>query len=422
MSDRHERQLDAKYRESFGYRAGYLPRDRGAVTPWLRRMREQAHERRRATPDERFGPAVAAFAKLLHRDAVVRMYINEMIEQVPEDHRTIHDLNDLLVQLDHITRLAPEWETDKSRRNFFPISALFTYMMMTPAGEAAFRNTPLNDALRAILKAWCEYLDSSASISVLNTGPNGWLSEPALKYNEIDQFVIPDRGKLPGWGWPSFNAFFHREIKPEARPIADPGDAKVIVSPNDGSVYRIARNVSLRDRFWLKSQPYSLAEMLLGKHLELFTGGDVFQSYLSGADYHRWHSPVDGTVAGLTVIDGLMFSNLESEGNDIKGTGSQGYYTAVNTRGLAFIKADDPAIGVVCVMPVGITEISSIRHTVAMNQRVKKGQEIGRFSYGGSSLAILFQPGAVGCYTVVPPYDPDKPVKIKVNAQIATAR
>ena len=116
-----------------------------------------------------------------------------------------------------------------------------------------------------------------------------------------------------------------------------------------------------------------------------------------------------------------MFSNLASEGNDIKGTGSQGYYTAVNTRGLCYIKADHEPLGTVCVMPVGITEISSIRHTVEVGDHVTKGQEIGRFSYGGSSLATIFQPGAINHFTAMVPDNPAVDGTLQVNAEMAIA-
>ncbi|MDA0167654.1 phophatidylserine decarboxylase associated domain-containing protein [Solirubrobacter taibaiensis] len=54
-----------------------------------------------------------------------------------------------------------------------PMSSLFAYMMMTPAAEAAFRLARLNGALRAVLREWCEFLDSKESCSVLNEGPSG---------------------------------------------------------------------------------------------------------------------------------------------------------------------------------------------------------------------------------------------------------
>ena len=61
----------------------------------------------------------------------------------------------------------------------------------------------------------------------------------------------------------------------------------------------------------------------------------------------------------------------------------QGYDANVNTRALIFIESPDPAIGIVCVIPIGITEISSISIQVYVGQTVTKGQALGWFSYGG---------------------------------------
>ncbi|MEU6232429.1 phosphatidylserine decarboxylase, partial [Kitasatospora sp. NPDC047058] len=170
------------------------------------------------------------------------------------------------------------------------------------------------------------------------------------------------------------------------------------------------------DEFWVKGQPYSLRDMLNGSvHTADFIGGSVFQSFLSGADYHRWRSPVAGRVLSAEVVDGLMFSNAESAGRDEDaGVLSQAYQSSVNTRGLVFIEADDPRIGKVCVMPVGITEISSVTIEVEAGRRVEKGTELGYFSYGGSSLCLVFQPG-----TVEFPAGMVKGTPIRVNAQLA---
>ena len=79
---------------------------------------------------------------------------------------------------------SPAYNPDKDKRNFFPMSTLFTYMMMTTAGEAAFCNGPFNNAIRAVLQEWCSFLDSAASRYVLNTGEFGWLSPSAYAYNK----------------------------------------------------------------------------------------------------------------------------------------------------------------------------------------------------------------------------------------------
>jgi len=434
---------DARYQQLYGTLGGYLPVDREALHAWHLEVKAAVQQSRvaavagvaREAPavppaPPRRDPTVEALAEQIKASGVLRMLVTEMIDQVPKEKRVIENVTELLDHLNYITRLAPQWESDPKKRVFFPMSALFAEMMMDRAGEDAFRYPPFNDAIRAILGAWCRYLDSAASRHVLNTGTNGWLCPDAYKYNQLQQFVIPNPN-APYWGWESYNAFFHREIKATERPIASPNDPKVIVSPNDGTLYRIAKNVQAEDSFWLKGEPYSLRNMLGGtKYLSRFVGGYVFQSYLSGADYHRFHAPVGGTVLDADVVDGLMFSNLV---NDISGVASQAYYTAVNTRGLTFIEADDPAIGVVCVMPVGITEVSSMTLTARAGTHVLKGEQLGYFSFGGSTVAVVFEGRAIKRFLVNAPPDhplagrqpatPDAatPVQVLVNSAIAQA-
>jgi phosphatidylserine decarboxylase len=139
---------------------------------------------------------------------------------------------------------------------------------------------------------------------------------------------------------------------------------------------------------------------------------------------------VDGMVLDAVVVNGLMFSNLV---NDISGVASQAYYTAVNTRGLTFIKADDPTIGVVCVMPVGITEVSSMTLTARPGSHVRKGDQLGYFSFGGSTVAVLFESRAIRKFLVSAPPDHPlagrqpatadgaAPVQVLVNSAIAQA-
>jgi phosphatidylserine decarboxylase len=424
--DDGERNLDIAYRRLFGRLAGYLPEDRAAIDAWQRDLGRRVQALRAANGAWQRHAPVAALAALIEENGVVRMYVDQMIHEVPPAHRVIESIPELLDALDLIITSAPLFEADPKKRNFFPMSSLFVYMMMTPAGEGAFRNDPFNDAIRSILKAWCQYLDGPESCSVLNTGPTGWLSPPAYALNRLDEFEIPDRS-APHWGFTSFNAYFHRQIKPAERPVDAPHDPKVIVSANDGTVYKIAREVKALDRFWLKGQPYSLANMLANSpYLPRFVGGDVFQSFLSGADYHRFRAPVAGVVRHAAVVDGLMFSDAESAGEDpTAGTYSQGYEASVNTRGLVFIESDDPTVGMVCAIPVGITEISSISLSVKAGDRVEKGSELGSFSYGGSSLCLVFQRGAIDHFTVAAPPpggNPDDGPKIEVNARIAVAR
>lgn len=411
-----------QYSRMFGVVAGYLPPNPQAVHEW----HADLAERLEAVADDEtealtLSPAMRAMSNLLIRDGIVRMYVTQMIEQAkarapisPGKPNTIKDIDQLLAALSRIVTLAPRFEADPEYRNFFPMSTLFVYMMATPAGYAAFRHPAFNAAITGLLKEWCAYLDSPASKSVLNDGPNGWLSPPARKLMNLDEFDEP-----PG-GWPSYNAFFHREIKAAARPLnRDPG---VVVSANDGTMYNIARGVEPFDEFWMKGQPYSLMNLLAGQEVGRFAGGDVFQSFLSGSDYHRFRAPIDGRVTRAEVVQGLTFSQADVVGWDPDaGVLSMGYDANVNTRGLVFIDSGSP-LGTVCVIPIGITEISSVTWFVKPGDVVKKGDPLGWFSFGGSTLALVFEPGTIERFLIArPPYGKNPP-QIKVNAGIALAR
>ena len=223
----NEQISEQEYLSKFAVLAGYLPSQRQYIQRWFSELTEKAGVPR---GEASFQPSVQKLAELIRLDAVVRMYVTQMIEQVPEAYKNgINTPDDLLERLNIIIQEAPLYNPDPQRQHFFPISALFVYMMYTPSGYAAFNNTDFNQHLREILQAWCVFLDSSASQYVLNEGEYGWLSPPAYEQFNLSEFVIPDRD-APHWGFPSFNAFFHREIKPQCRPIAQPDNPKIIVS------------------------------------------------------------------------------------------------------------------------------------------------------------------------------------------------
>lgn len=424
MDDLSEKRLDERYRRHFGYVAGYLPRDRRAVDAWQSQLKRQLRQAQAGGDVMPYTPAVERLGQLVRTNGIVRMYVGQMIDQQPADHRVVESVDDLLAALTAIVTTAPAYNPDPSQMNAFPMSTLFTYMMMTTAGEILFRNTEFNDALRTVLKEWCTFLDSPASRYVLTEDEDGWLSRSAYFYNRLWEFTFDP--SEPYGGYKSYNDYFHRQIDLEHRPVAEPDNPKVIVSANDGTVFNIATNAQPSTDFWLKGERYSLIDMLAGRHVERFVGGSVFQSFLSGANYHRWRSPVAGTVVEQCVVNGLMFSDAESAGPDpTAATYSQFYETAVNTRGLVFIESDDSNIGMVCVIPIGITEISSVQINVAAGAKVGKGDELGWFSYGGSGMALVFEPGAIDCFTVPDRSagdDPDSGPPIRVNQQIALAR
>ncbi len=127
-------------------------------------------------------------------------------------------------------------------------------------------------------------------------------------------------------------------------------------------------------------------------------GGTVYQAFLSAEKYHRWHSPLSGTVRKLEQVPGTYYAEAASEGFDPAGpNNSQGYIAHVATRALIFIEADNPDIGLMGMVTIGMAEVSScvLRKAngdwLKEGDRVEKGEQIGYFQFGGSSHCLVFQ-------------------------------
>lgn len=357
-------------------------------------------------------PAMRAFDHFFscEGNSIGRMYGSQMIGQFNFMAEKIgltpafNDLDEWLLTMNYIIQRAPVFNADKNQQFFFPMSSLFVFYMFTISGAALFRTREFNLLLTQVLDTWCRYLDSPESKTVLNPdqavpATEGWLSPAAQDQfclRQCANFANSDDPAEPYWGFESFNAFFHREWNlADYRPLARADDDRVVVSANDGTVYRIARQVERCTAFWTKGQNYSLVDMLdHSAFVDDFVGGDVMQSFLDGSDYHRWHAPISGKVVEVKNISGLTFSELLSEGFDLSaGTESQGYQAMVNTRGLVII--ENPNLGKVAVLPIGITEISSVTINVKLGDELKKGDELGYFSYGGSTLVLVFEKGMI---------------------------
>ena len=72
---------------------------------------------------------------------------------------------------------------------------------------------------------------------------------------------------------------------------------------------------------------------------------------------------------------------------------SQGYVAQVAARGIVYIKADNPDIGLMCFVSIGMSEVSSNDITVNVGEHVNKGDQLGMFHFGGSTHCLIFRPG-----------------------------
>ena len=105
----------------------------------------------------------------------------------------------------------------------------------------------------------------------------------------------------------SFNAFFTRELNPDARPISpEPGS---LISPADGIVSAAGR-IDGERIFQAKGLHYTLKDLLSTdtEAAEKFIGGSFITVYLAPYNYHRVHCPFDGQLVAARYVPGELFS------------------------------------------------------------------------------------------------------------------
>ena len=239
----------------------------------------------------------------------------------------------------------------------------------------------------------------------------GWLAEcewPILKVWLINLFISQydvNMGEAlaedPA-SYKNFNAFFTRELKPDARPIVEGND--VIVSPADGAVSQLG-DISYGRIFQAKGQSYSAVE-LLGGNSELaseFDDGAFATIYLSPKDYHRVHMPMAGTLRETIYIPGDLFSVNQTTAENVPRLFSR------NERLVAIFDTEAGPMAMVLVGAMIVAGIETVwggqvapppktptRVDFDSNEKIAldKGDEMGRFKLG-STVVLLFPKDAM---------------------------
>jgi phosphatidylserine decarboxylase len=400
---------------------GWLPSDQAILDQWV----ADVVVRVEAEGPRPLLPVVDEFRRLIEEDPEVYMLFRFMLEQVPYHQSPTHEpqvktVEKMLRLFNHVMTHAPEY--DDTGLVGCPINAILDWAMGTQAGFAAFLNDRVNAQFKKLLNEWAVFLKSPASTAVLNATSSGWFGPHALaKMPHFAEEFVCDPSK-PHYGFTSWDDFFTRQFRAGVRPVASPADQDVIVNACESAPYRVSRNVNRHDRFWIKGQPYSVGHMLANDPwTDQFIGASIYQGYLSPLSYHRWHSPVDGQIVKAYVQDGTYYSETPAEGYDPAGPNdSQGYITHVATRAMIFIEADNPDIGLMCVLLVGMAEVSTCEITVYQGQHVPKGSQLGMFHFGGSTHCLLFRPGVNLQFALHGQRAGLNASNIAVNSQIAT--
>lgn len=283
--------------------------------------------------------------------------------------------------------------------------------------------TRLGNASRmfARFKTWSkgagDFADSTLSARMI---PSFLNTNPSVR-ERADEFLNPpskDGGKTPPIeSYNTFNEFFTRALSEKGKALR-PFDQSplVVASPADSALFVIP-DLQPDSDFFVKGSKFNL-RYFLGCNQQLakkFEGGTLMLFYLAPVDYHRFHFPFDATItSGPTTISGELdsvdpiaytptaagsaYSNSlfvvpgTDEANKPFSPGSHPLMT--NERRLFLLNSKE--FGDVALMAVGAMMVGSIRFTFDPNKReYKKGDEMGLFAFGGSTIVLLFEKGRV---------------------------
>jgi len=205
----------------------------------------------------------------------------------------------------------------------------------------------------------------------------------------------------PAKGFRTFNEFFTRRLKEGARPV-DPSPGTV-VSPVDARVDQYGR-IDGTKLIQAKGIGYSVKDLIPSEVHRRFIDGDFITLYLSPGDYHRIHSPVEGTIEGYQHVPGRLFTVQDFMVKTMPDLFS------VNERITTYVGTPAGLAGVCMVGATNVGRISLCYDAPVTNKTfrsrkerlygdgekkpVVKGGELGIFNLG-STVVLVFERGMV---------------------------
>lgn len=189
----------------------------------------------------------------------------------------------------------------------------------------------------------------------------------------------------------SFNDFFTRELKDDARAIDT--TAQGIVSPADGLISQLGQ---IQDHKLLqaKGRHYDIGQLLANNEDgNYFADGSFATVYLAPSNYHRVHMPFAGTLTKTRYVPGTLFSvNTTTAAN----------VPDLFARNERLVCLFDTEYGKAAVVLVGAMIVAGIE-TVATGKitrtddvqeadhdiKLEKGDELGRFYLGSTAIVVL---------------------------------
>lgn len=179
----------------------------------------------------------------------------------------------------------------------------------------------------------------------------------------------------------SFNDFFVRKLKTDARPIQK--EKGVLVSPADGKVF-VLEDINKDTKFFAKGEEFTLSKFFRNKSFaKKYNHGIMFIIRLAPTDYHRFHFPSAGLISKSKNIKGAYYSVST-------------HAIRTNFRILCENKRSYSTLFTeyfkdICIAEIGATMVGGIKQTYIPYTYVEKGDEKGYFFFGGSTVILILE-------------------------------
>lgn len=214
----------------------------------------------------------------------------------------------------------------------------------------------------------------------------GTLQQGRLSRRKIAPFVRQygidlDETIMPEGGFASFNDFFTRRLKPEARPL--PAEPSALISPADSRLQVFA--IEKETRLKIKGTVMTLPQLLDQSDISAdYAGGWCMVFRLAPCDYHRF-GYVDGGVQGpVQTVKGPLHSvsplSLRHKPN----------VHCTNYRQWCYQRS--PYLGTLIQVEVGAMMVGSIVQHQPNGGYCRRGMEKGYFQFGGSTVILILEP------------------------------
>lgn len=218
----------------------------------------------------------------------------------------------------------------------------------------------------------------------------GFYCDRKLSSKKIDEFINNFKidmslSQIQSHNFKSFNDFFTRKLKKEARPIETNKD--ILISPGDGKIL-VYENIDINEVTQVKGFNYSFDELINNDALaKEYNNGTCLVLRLCPTDYHRFHFIDNGTCENTIKIDGFYYSVNPIALNKIPSLFCK------NKREYSIFHSEN--FGDIIFMEVGATCVGSIIQTYKTNSNILKGDEKGYFKFGGSTVILFFKENTI---------------------------